>query len=613
MRKLIVTSLPMRLIAPLLLVCYLAGCSAPNTNNLAAGNSTAASQANRYFKLAENSQGAQAIDYLLQGTEQLLIAGQTDAAAELLYTPHDAKMLTPNQTAYKKILQAQLALAKRDPHTAQQLLRGVWAPQNLPEDLQAKFFTTRSEAYLRSGNLLQSIQERINLSHNLSDEMARRHNNQVIWDSFSQLTPATLRSMQSMQQPNQSTELTAWLAFANIMKQYDSNSTQMLQALQMWRQKYPQHPATAFLPHAVLEAAPPISKPKKIALLLPLQGKHATSAQAVRDGFLAAYYAQPAADRPKIQVYDTTENSNLSRLYQRAVEDGANFVVGPLIKEEVDAISITSRSNVPVLALNTTDGLRVRENLFHFGLSPEQEAQAVAEKAWHDGHRNAMIIIPQSPWGERMKEAFSRQWQRMGGSILAVEQIHAQSNINAETKKLLAIDLSEARAEQIKALGIDTDYIAHRRQDPDMIFMATNAPLARQIKPLLNFYYAANVPTYAPSSIYSGKSQPQLDQDLNGIKFCDMPWVLDQSISSRATYKAVANLWPDKFEQYGKLYALGLDAYKVAMQMDQLTMLPDLGISGMTGMLTLDQRQQVQRKLMWASFKKGIATIDGNQ
>ena len=117
-----------------------------------------------------------------------------------------------------------------------------------------------------------------------------------------------------------------------------------------------------------------------------------------------------------------------------------------------------------------------------------------------------------------------------------------------------------------------------------MVFIATNAALARQVKPLLNFYYASNVAAYASSSIYSGKAQPALDQDLNGIQFCDMPWLLDNSTEARNTYKSVASLWAQDFDQYARLYALGLDAYKIALQMEQMNLLPELGIPGMTGM-----------------------------
>ncbi|HRE30628.1 MAG TPA: penicillin-binding protein activator, partial [Candidatus Berkiella sp.] len=67
---------------------------------------------------------------------------------------------------------------------------------------------------------------------------------------------------------------------------------------------------------------------------------------------------------------------------------------------------------------------------------------------------------------------------------------------------------------------------AHR-QDVDVIVMAAPPAQARQLKPLFDFYYAEDVPVLATSSIYSGSQNPRSDRDVNGVVFCDMPWLLD--------------------------------------------------------------------------------------
>ena len=88
-----------------------------------------------------------------------------------------------------------------------------------------------------------------------------------------------------------------------------------------------------------------------------------------------------------------------------------------------------------------------------------------------------------------------------------------------------------------------------------------------------------------------------------------MPWLLDQSIESRTIYKNIKKLWPNKLKQSPRLYAFGIDAYKIANQLNQLISLPEFGISGMTGILTLDQQQIIQRKLMWAKFQNGTPSL----
>lgn len=609
-----------------MLVCFLCGCGKSTLQPSASylpNQSNAAQDAERFLRLAGNGNTELDLNNKLRAAEQFIAAGNIEQAEQLLN--HDLnRKLNTEDTAYKQILVAQLLLAKRDTNAAQQKLSAIWTPLKLPTELQVKFFSTRSEVYRRSGSLLEAVQERIYLSKHLKSAEEQKINNNAIWEILSQLTPNTLRLLQKDYAKD---ELNGWISFANITKQYDSSSEQKMRAFATWKQNFPNHPALSFMPEhaqqipansfesAVKHHNANLAKlPKKIALMLPLQGTHAHSAQAVRDGFLAAYYAQPnSPNKPKIQIYDTTTKSSLQRAYQEIVDEGADFIVGPLVKEDVENFSYSTNTDIPVLALNVILNRKAQENIFQFGLSPEMEAQAVAEKAWQDGHRNALIITPKSAWGARMQNAFQDHWLAMGGKILVSEEIESQSNLNKEVQHMLAIDESEARAKQLKQLGLKFAFEPRRRQDPDMIFIATNATLARQVKPLLNFYYAAKLPAYASSSVFTGKVQPSLDQDLNGIQFCDMPWILDDALKAKSTYKILADLWPDQFEQYARLYAVGLDAYKIALQLDQLTSLPNLGVSGMTGMLTMDAQRKIQRRLTWASFKKGIPYIHGEQ
>lgn len=610
-----------------LVVCFF-GCAKPNTISASKNNSNktiALQNAEKFMRLSQGDTQESAT-YKLQAIEQLIAADDIEQAEYTINENFTNIKLDANNGAHKQIVLAQIDLAKRNLPEAKQHLRNIWTPAKLPEDLLVKFYQTRAEVYRRSGNLLDAVQERIYLAKHLHNLEEQTQNNLAIWESLAQLTPTALKTM-----PRDSTKtvLNGWLEFAAITKQYNASSEQMLAALNQWQVRFPKHPALGFMPNelhvqtaeVVLEnnenvpvnSTHVISTPKRIALMLPLQGTHAKSAQAVRDGFLSAFYAQAdGPNKPTIQIYDTTAQ-NMQQLYRHIVDQGADFIVGPLTKEEVDAISSSTRAEVPMLALNNSNRTTAQDNILQFGLSPELEAQSVARKAWNDGHRTAAVIIPKSAWGKRMLQAFERTWVEQGGTIISTAEIGSQSGLTNGVKRLLAIDASEARAQKIKQSGIKINFDPRRRQDIDMIFIATNAALARQVKPLLNFYYAGNIPAYASSSIYSGKAQPSLDQDLNGIQFCDMPWLLDHSIDTHGAHKQVEELWQNDFDQYARLYALGLDAYKIAQQIEQLTMMPTLGISGMTGMLTLDKQQSIERKLMWASFKKGLPQVSGDQ
>ncbi len=145
-----------------------------------------------------------------------------------------------------------------------------------------------------------------------------------------------------------------------------------------------------------------------------------------------------------------------------------------------------------------------------------------------------------------------------------------------------------------------------RRQDADMIFLATSPEIARQVKPLLDFYYAEDLPVYATSSIYTGMPAPNEDQDLNGIQFCDMPWVLQQSSQLQEIHHVMEKLWPASINRSPRFFALGMDAYQLATQLGKLQSLPSYGISGFTGRLKLNNHQRIQRELICAKFELGI-------
>ena len=119
--------------------------------------------------------------------------------------------------------------------------------------------------------------------------------------------------------------------------------------------------------------------PARIALLLPASGPLAKSAEAVRDGFFAAYfYRLNKTYQPVIQVYDTgTHTDTMLTAYRQAVADGAGIVVGPLDREGVKTLVHNGgelsiqRITVPTLTLNYTDTPPSAPGyLYQFGLAP---------------------------------------------------------------------------------------------------------------------------------------------------------------------------------------------------------------------------------------------------
>lgn len=358
-------------------------------------------------------------------------------------------------------------------------------------------------------------------------------------------------------------------------------------------------------------AADELAYPKKIALLLPLQGELATQGNAVREGFFAAYYIDAKEHEtglPNILVIDTKNEKNILADYQRALAQGAEFIVGPLSKPALDVLLKAGNPRIPILALNTVETYS-EPNMYQFGLLPENEAEQAAKRAYRDGHRKALLFVQQGPWGERTANAFKKAFMHEGGEVVQAMFFPVRANMSEVVKEALLLDAQEKPA-QARALqqmhGVQ--FAMKPRSDVDMVFMAVMPVQARQIPPLLSFYYAGNWPIYATSSVYSGTPNPRMDSDLNGVTFCDIPWLIQtpQHNPMGTPDSAVQQLWPDQPRAQLRLYAMGVDAYEVIPRLPSMKMSSDVTFKGATGTLSLDDRQRIQRELPCTWFVDGV-------
>jgi len=148
--------------------------------------------------------------------------------------------------------------------------------------------------------------------------------------------------------------------------------------------------------HSGRSSGLPSSAAQAVALLLPLSGRQHALGIAVRDGFLAGCLVDPAS-APRVRIYDTAA-LGAGPAYQQALADRAEFVVGPLTREDVQALVTTQSFPVPTLALNAYPDAAPPPFLFQFPLDPEQEARAVARRIAADGHVRGIALFPRNAW-----------------------------------------------------------------------------------------------------------------------------------------------------------------------------------------------------------------------
>lgn len=498
------------------------------------------------------------------------------------------------------VLRARLAVLEDDPTTALQLLdtnRELQVP--LTQVDQLEIGEIRAKAYYQARSYLASARERIFYDSMLpADE--RQKNHEEIYSTLMALPEATL---EAQAEKAITSDLRGWLSLAAMTRRYENDPVRELAELNKWKTVWSAHPAARQMP-ASLEMLSKIvaSQPKIIALLLPLQGDLGPYGRAIRDGILAAHYG--LGHDTEVRIYDTSTQP-IASVLQTAVSEGAELVIGPLERGRVTDLAHMQHLPVPVLALNRTLDGSANADLYQFGLAPEDEVVQVANEVYREGKRNALVIYPDGPWGERNFKAFEDRWKTLGGTIVDTAKYSAQRDYSDMIKDLLDVDQSDERAAQLRRMiGKQFEFTPRRRQDIDFVFLLADSVEARKINPTLAFFYADDLPVYATSHVYETSDSHINAIDLNGIRFCDIPWKLSHTDHLQSE---IESLWPGSKGAMAPFYALGVDAYRLYPRLQQLKEIPGTRVYGETGTLQLGAGNVITRHLMWARFKDGEA------
>ncbi|MCK4743082.1 MAG: penicillin-binding protein activator [Sulfuriflexus sp.] len=539
--------------------------------------------------------------YLLRATAALLQLPELQQAEETL------AIVAQQSSSVWQITNAKLQLLLNKPADTLNILIAI-SIDSLSLQLLRENHSLQAKAYSRLGNHLEAANQRIMLDAVLDDALSRDSNHAELWADLNNVSVAGLSSIYAVTAPG---HYRGWLELAILSQQAKQiGGTVQLDA---WKNNHPLHPAVArFLLtlRNIEKSATPV--PQQIALLLPLNGRIAEPARAVRDGFLAAYYKSETQknNNTSIKLYDA-DATNIELVYQQAISDGADFVVGPLAKDAVNQLSLKESFTVPTLMLNANDTTAIAHSrLYQFALLPEDEARQVAERIWLEGHNKGIILYPESNWGERVRNAFQQHWLYLGGQLVDIQTYSLTNKDYAKpVRDVLNVDDSKQRFKQLRrVLGGKLEFEVRRRQDIDFVFLAAFPEQARQIRPQLKFYDASKIPVYATSHVYTGKIDRQRDRDMNGIIFGDMPWTIanqDQALKGN-----LAKLWRSRAEKLARFYAFGIDAYNIIPHLQRLQQYPFERYNGSTGSLRIDENLRLIRQLSWAKFRAGKPRLE---
>lgn len=327
---------------------------------------------------------------------------------------------------------------------------------------------------------------------------------------------------------------------------------------------------------AVAVLGPEQPFPVRIALLLPLGSETlGAAADAVRAGFMAAYAREQQG--VTVSVIGTGDAAPQIVSAYLDAQAGHDLIVGPLSRSGVSAVAQSGAVRIPTIALNRPlpampdmAAAPLPPHMLAMGLAVEDEARQVAHWASreHPG-ASAFVVGANIAWQRRTARAFSTEWRRLGLTSQSVELGISEGYLDANGLAQLRTRLQNER--------------------PALLLVSMDAGLTRQLRQAIG----NEIPVYGTSQLnptahadraggLAGPTDPLFD----GLHLVDMPWLLQSDHPAVMAYpRLVAGADQQANPDLERLYALGIDAYRVAREVAAAR--EQFDIDGVTGRLAV--------------------------
>lgn len=586
----------------LLFSLALAGCVPANTPRspaeLAAAQSAEAlsrqgqfdQAAQAWLALATQSRG-HADSYRLLAAEAWREEGQLERAAPVLDSIKRQR-LNGDEPLRLDLLLAELALDRHDAATA---LRLTTQPNVVaPPALQLRLLEWRARAMAAGGDRWGAARTRVQMDGQLSG-FDHTQNRQQILGLLHQVGVESLKQRAAAMQRGD--RMLPWVNEA--LSQLGVAVAQPPPDLQQ--------PVGTLLPGADANVREGYKVPTQVALLLPNDGNYGAASTAIREGFFAAYLdaGRNHAPRPSVRVYDSQGTADGAvKAYQQAVSDGARLVVGPLTRGEVAAVFSQAQLPVPVLALNHPDDKQLpAADASEFGLLPETEGAQAADHMVERGLRQVYVVISTDDFAQRAAGAFKAELAARGGQIAGT--ITLPPGVTSYASIIAGLKLPTAPAASAPATSGTATPAESGVVNDTGIFISMRPAQARVLLPQLRIAQV-NLPVFATSHVYEGSDDVAANRDLDGVEFCDAPWLFDAQ-PGLPNHDGIAARLPAARGGAARLFAFGMDAWNLVPYLDWLRAHPGSYVPGASGQLAADQFGRVRRVLIWAQFQNGLA------
>ena len=590
------------------LIIFISSCAAPSKPQKAPKQVTTKpietkTESTRYdldyfLNQAEATVGDDSIDNLLLASNLLLT--ESDFKKALWLANHIQSIAEQPQHIYQsQLYQAQSLLALGQIELSSQQLKSASETvkaHNLNH--QISFYQLSYQVHSLQNNQVLALAAKLQLLATKSEPSEA----DIVstWKDISELTNWQLAQLVKLNPP----AIKGWSQLSGYARRFGGSQAQLRRYLRQWQTQYPDHTGQ-IISQSILEAEPLLPpSADNIAVLLPLTGNQKQAGLAAQHGILAALSAIP---EKQVTFYDAN-TLDWSTLSTKLSENETDFIIGPLLRNNVKSFLEIPDLTIPSLLLNVLPEIDLKAHQVALSMRPEDEAVQAATVLSQQNYQHPIILVHQDNVSLRIANTFASEWQRQTGKLPEVAYFEKGTSMQDSLKNSLELKQSQDRVDDLNIRikqTIKTDI--RNRRDIDMIYIVGSPVQTKLLKPYIDVSispFANVIPVYASSRSHSLRIDPRDARDLNGLTFTEMPWLLASKQQNKALAKKAQQLFPKRSDSLQRIFAMGYDAFNVTDTLYLMKAQPYVRHYGQTGILRLNDNNILTRSILWGRYQK---------
>jgi len=181
--------------------------------------------------------------------------------------------------------------------------------------------------------------------------------------------------------------------------------------------------------------------PARVALLLPFSSPQAdvrAIAQALERAAELALVDSKNADVLLMPRDDGGTPEKAAAAATQALNDGAEVILGPLFAQAVNAVGPVARAqHVPVIAFSSDRSVG-GDGVYLLSFQPETEVNRIISFAATRGHSSFAALVPRSPYGDKVADAFRQSTMQLGAAVTSVQDFDEKPELVNEAARVTA-------------------------------------------------------------------------------------------------------------------------------------------------------------------------------